>query len=241
MFGLILSAPAADIALRAEAAALLDRLEIPLSGMTEAASPLFTEEMPLYPFLFAAVQALLTPGTAIPAVLVVRHLSGDAFPGDVLRRYVFLQLSLLPYLRVHTEITSLGNAHLLGDGLLVLHHNPDGGISCALPGGTWLELYTGYACTGQYRKMQSINQPPVLVRAGTLLPIGVNDRRIDADDADRLTLHWYEPCGSATCKLQSGESYTVQQLPDGSIQAASTASKTWHLIVHHDGLDMLLR
>ena len=241
MFGLVLADPSQDPALRNEAAELMHRLEIPLSGFSDDASALFRDDMSQPSFLQCCVQALLTPGEAIPATLMLRQLSGDAYPGNVVRRYVFLQLSLLPYLRMHPGMTALDGAHLLGRDLLVAHYGPEGGLHCRLPEGEWLELYSGDVHQGILRQLCSINLPPVFVRANTLLPIGVNDRRTDGHDADRLTLHWYQPMGQASCILQTGERYDAQQLPDGRFDARSTSAYPWHLIVHQHGMEALIR
>ena len=41
--------------------------------------------------------------------------------------------------------------------------------------------------------MYSLSEQPLLVRQNTLLPVGVNSRMVMYDEADRVTLHWYQP------------------------------------------------
>lgn len=240
MFGLILYAPAGDTELRQRAAALAERLEIPLSGFTDAAARFSPADDSRAAFLAAAVNTLLTPGSAIPADAFLAQLSGDAYPGNLIRKYVFLQLSLLPYLRPGRSIMAIEGGHLLGDHLLAAHVGPEGEMDCRLPDGDWCELYTGEVHSGRFRRLRSLGEPPLFVRANTLLPIGVNDRTADACDADRLTLHWYQPGNEAVCTLQSGERYAASYV-DGHYSASSDASLPWHLIVHRDGMEAMIR
>ena len=81
---------------------------------------------------------------------------------------------------------------------------------------------------------------PVLAGENALLPIGVNDRRTDADDAGRLTLHWFEPHGEAGCTLADGISYRVWE-EQGEFRGESATDKPWHLIVHQGGQERLIR
>ncbi len=98
-YGLLASDPLHDDALRSQAASLINSHEIPFGGFTDVPAPLFNGADSRQAFLFRAAFALMQPGQPIPADMLVRHLSGDAQPGNVLRHYACLQLSLLPYLR----------------------------------------------------------------------------------------------------------------------------------------------
>ena len=164
---------------------------------------------------------------------------GDARPGNVIRKYVCLQLSLLPYLRVQHEVTALEGCFLVGSDLLVCPLQEDGRVDALLPEGVWTEIATGECVQGRFRRLRGVNEMPVLARENTLLPIGMNDRTTDANDADRLTLHWFQPKERARCTLADGTAYTVWQ--DGTgYHAQSDSCLPWHVIVHHNGAESLI-
>ena len=120
-FGLIVSDPSQDSALRQSISSLLSAQEIPFSGFTDAPAPLFADcPDTRAAFLFRAAYALMQPGQPLPADLLLRHLSGDAQPGNVIRKYTCLQLSFLPYLRPGRTIVPLDGGVRIGDDLLVL-------------------------------------------------------------------------------------------------------------------------
>ena len=97
-FGLIVSDPSQDSALRQSISSLLSAQDIPFFGFTDAPAPLFADcSDTRAAFLFRAAYALMQPGQPLPADLLLRHLSGDAQPGNVIRKYTCLQLSFLPY------------------------------------------------------------------------------------------------------------------------------------------------
>lgn len=239
MFGLIVSDPTRDFEHRSKLVALLEQLDIPLTGFTDAPASLFSDGMSRTAFLRAASAALLQPGQALPMEALLTNLAGDAQPGNVIRRYLFLQLSLLPYLRPGREVTRLEGCFLVGHDLLVAPVSPEDTVDALLPSGVWTEL-TGMTHSGRLRCMRGYNELPVLVRQNTLLPIGVNDRRTDHDDADRLTLHWYQPEASAVCTLADRTCYHAQQA-DGHFSIHADTDKSFHLIVHQDGTETLVR
>lgn len=236
MFGLILSAPAEK---REAIANTLVMHDIPLSGFTDVPSPI-CPELPQNEFLHAAAHALLRPGTPLPADAFLACLQADARPGNTLRRLVCLQLSLLPYLRVHHTITDLDGGQLIGPALLAAVPDAEDRVDCALSAGIWTDLITGECCTGRLRCLRSLSAVPILVRENTLLPIGVDDRHTDHDDADRLTLHWFQPHASASCTLADGTVYTVQY-KNNQVYADATTSKPYHLILHENGAETLIR
>ena len=240
MFGLIVSDPSRDAARRKQAEARLDALDLPLTGFTEEASPLFPPDLPCAAFLRTASAALLQPGQPLPLNHLLTYLSTpDPLPANVLRRYLFLQLSLLPYLRPGRPVTMLDGCFLLGDDLLVVPVSADDTVDVTLPGGTWTEL-NGSCHKGRLRSMRGFNEMPVLVRENVLLPIGVNDRSIHHDDADRLTLHWFQPEEAAECVLADGTGYRALHR-DGHFTVQTDTVKPFHLIVHRDGAEYLIR
>lgn len=221
--------------------AMLEARQIPVEGFTLRRAALFDGTEEGEAFLRRAAMALLQPGEPLPMAGLARCLDGqDARAGNVLRKYVCLQLSLLPYLRVNGQVTEGDGCFQLGDGLLVAPLREDGRVEAQLPTGLWTELATGECFAGRLRLLRGLNAMPVLAGENVLLPIGLNDRRTDGDDADRLTLHWFEPGREASCTLADGTSYRVWQ-ENGMFCGESGTDKPWHLIVHKGGLERLIR
>lgn len=239
MFGLIIAAPGIASADRGALEARLAVLSIPVTGYVDAPSPIPTD-LPAEAFLPLAAEALLMPGTPLPYRGVLACLGQDPRPSNILRRWLYLQLSLLPYLRLGRAVTPLQGAHLLGEALLCPHVDAENRVSCPLPPGVWTDLVTGECHTQSLRMMRSLSSPLVLVRANSLLPIGVNDRSVCADDADRLTLHWFEPSGSAVCMLADGTRYEAR-MADGKPLLTTSTDKPCHLILHQSGEEILVR
>ena len=226
---------------RADMREMLMARQIPLEGFTEERPALFTGEETGEAFLRRAAMALLRPGEPLPMAGLARCLSGrDALAGNVLRKYVCLQLSLLPYLRANGKVTEQEGCFLLGDRLAVAPLGEDGRVDALLPPGFWIELVTGEVFEGRLVCLRGLNAMPVLAGENALLPIGVNDRAVDADDADRLTLHWFEPHGEASCALADGTVYRVWQERD-TFRGESGTDKPWHLFVHQGGQERLIR
>ncbi len=142
---------------------------------------------------------------------------------DVLRRFTKLKLSLMPYLyqaaRVaHLEgipmmramivefpddpaCTHLDRQYVLGDDLLVAPvFNGDGAVDYYVPDGEWTHFLTEETVTGPrwVREEHDFLSVPLLVRPGTVLPIGAVDDRPDYDYADGITLRAYQLADGAT-------------------------------------------
>ncbi|WFE21131.1 alpha-xylosidase [Solwaraspora sp. WMMD937] len=136
---------------------------------------------------------------------------------DVLRIFTRLKARLMPYLfgqavLAHAEgipvmrplvadfpddpaVTHLERQYLLGDSLLVAPvFRADGQVDFYLPAGTWTHLQTGEEITGPgwVRRTVGFDQVPVLVRPGTVLPLGANADRPDYSFADGVTLAVYQ-------------------------------------------------
>lgn len=238
-WGLILSDPEESKAKRLRAEVLLALQQIPLAGFTAEDATLFGEVHDRNAFLRRAAWVLMRPGEPIPADAVLAYLTGDALPGNVLRRYVFLQLSLLPCLRTNAKVTQGEGCFLLGDDLLVAPVSEEDTVDALLPPGRWTDIQDGQVWEGRLRLMRGYSAMPVLARENALIPIGVEDRHSDGDDADRVTLHWYQPSGEARCILADGTAYHVG-MEAGCPAAHSDSRKPWHLIVHQDGQEHLI-
>lgn len=239
-YGLILSDPAGDQEKRRAAERLLAAQQIPLAGFTQEEAALFGTVSDRNAFLRRAAWVLMRPGEPLPINAVLAHLNADALPGNVLRRCIFLQLSLLPYLRANAKVTQGEGCFLLGDDLLVAPVSEEGTVEAVLPPGQWTDLQDGQVWAGRLRLMRGYNAMPVLARENALIPIGVEDRRSDGDDADRVTLHWYQPGGEARCALADGTAYNVS-MRDGVPVMITNSQKAWHMILHLDGQEHLIR
>ena len=243
MFGLIVSDPACNAQRRRQLRTLLHSLDLPLSAFTEEPTSLFPAELPRAAFLRRASWALLIPGQALPLDALLAHLSAaDPLPGNVLRRYLFLRWSLMPYLRPGRRVAWLDGAFLLGDDLLVVPVTPEDTADAPLPPGLWTEL-NGTVHERRLRCVRGWNELPVLVRENTLLPVSMNGQSLTqtaSDDADRLTLHWFQPQGEAECVLADGSRYHVQRA-GGQIDVHADTLKPFHLIVHQDGVETLIK
>lgn len=218
---------------------LLEKQLIPIEGFTDA-PPAFTQASSREDFLRRSAAAVMQ-GMPLPMAGVMQHLSGrEAAPGNVLRKYVCLQLSLLPYLRNHAQVTQMEGCFLLGSDLLVVPLGENGCIDVQLPEGVWTEMSTGECFTGRLRRIRGLNAMPVLARENSVIPIGVDDRRTDADDADRVTLLWFQPHQAARCVLADGTAYDLCQRCDG-FSGVSQTTKAWHLIVYQAGEEILVK
>lgn len=240
-FGLLVAAPDDAHDLRQQVLSLLDAQDIPFSGFVDAPSPLFAD-VPANDrraFLYRAAYALMQPGHALPAQLLATHLSGDALAGNVIRRYTCLQLSLLPFLRPGKSVCAQSGGVLIGQQLLLLPLSPEGVVDAPLPAGVWTEL-NGSCWTGHLRQMRGHNELPILLKENTLLPIGVNDRSTSGEDADRLTLHYFQPAAFAECTLHDGTHYRITRDGDRFV-CESNSRLPWHVIVHQDGEESFLR
>jgi alpha-D-xyloside xylohydrolase len=133
---------------------------------------------------------------------------------DVLRRFTKLKATLMPYLyqaaRVaHLEgvpmmramvvefpddpaCTHLDRQYMLGPDLLVAPvFREDGVVEYYVPDGEWTHYLTGETVTGPrwVRETHGADSVPLLVRPGTVLPVGAVDDRPDYEYADGITLH----------------------------------------------------
>lgn len=243
MLGLIVSDPQRSIARRQALSALLYSLDLPLAAFTEEDASMFSSSLSRAGFLRRASAALMLPSQPLPLDGLLTYLStNDPLPGNVLRRYLFLQMSLWPYLRPERKVTAQDGCFLVGDALMIVPVSQEDTVDVQLPPGMWTEL-TGALHTGRLRCMRGYNEMPVLARENSLLPISINGQSLTqttADDADRLTLHWYQPGEHAECTLADGTCYQVQRIGEQIIVHTDTA-RPFHLIVHEDGRERLIR
>ena len=149
---------------------------------------------------------------------------------EVLRRFVRLKCRLMPYLygaavEAHEHgapmmrpmmlefpddpaCDMLDRQYMLGQSLLIAPiFRKDGQVQYYLPEGTWTSLLSGSAAQGGRWQTETHDfmSLPLMVRPGTVLPMGRCDSRPEYDYLDGLELHVYA--------LPEGESRTVA-IPD---------------------------
>ena len=237
MPGLYISSPAPDAAL----SALLRDYDLPVAAVTREALAI-PPQLPLPAFLRAVSVAVLL-GQPIPSEALLTHLTRrNPLPANVLRRHLMLRRSLLPCLKAAQRITPAAGGFLAGNDLLILSVSADDTVDAPLPPGLWTEL-SGATHTRHLRCIRGYNETPVLVRVNTLLPISMNGGSLaqtTESDADRLTLHWFQPGDAAECTLADGFRFRVQRLGE-QIAIDTDTSLPFHLIVHENGTERLVR
>ncbi|MBR5751154.1 MAG: alpha-xylosidase, partial [Clostridia bacterium] len=106
----------------------------------------------------------------------------------------------------------LDRQYMLGDRLLVAPvFDEEGWVDYYLPEGAWYSLITGERVEGGRwrREKHGFMSLPLMVRGGTVLPVGKTDDSTEYDYADGVELRAYG--------LKEGEAYTLKvPLPDGS-------------------------
>jgi alpha-D-xyloside xylohydrolase len=163
---------------------------------------------------------------------------------DITRRYTALKHQLMPYLaRIAEEAHSHGwpvlrhmllefaddlsarhadTQYMLGDSVLVAPvMRADGRVDVYVPEGVWTSLLDGskVAGPGWVSQEHAADSLPVLVRPGTVLPLGRGGDRPDYAWAEDVTLSVFE--------LPDGESRAVViPAPDGGPAAEFEVSRT---------------
>ena len=137
---------------------------------------------------------------------------------EVTRRFTRLKLALMPYLRrVAAEVTDTGvgmmrpmllefpqdpgvaqldRQYMLGDSLLVAPvFTADGTVDYYVPEGQWTSLLDGSTVTGPrwHREQHGFDSLPLLVRPGTVLPLGARTDTPEYDYAEGITLALVNP------------------------------------------------
>ncbi len=134
------------------------------------------------------------------------------------RRFIALKHRLMPYVRTHAlDVTDRGlpllrhmmlgypedpgsrhvdTQYLFGPSLLVAPvFRADGEVDIYLPTAGWTDILSGqhHPAPGWIRETHATDSLPLLVPDGTLLPIGADATRPDADVFDDLTLYVASP------------------------------------------------
>ncbi|MET3808034.1 alpha-D-xyloside xylohydrolase [Nakamurella sp. UYEF19] len=176
---------------------------------------------------------------------------------EVARKFTRLKLSLLPYLsRVAGETTANGYpmmrpmllefpddravAHLdtqymLGDSLLVAPvFSGAGDVEYYLPEGTWTRLLTGEKVVGGrwLCERHALDSLPLLVRPGTVLPIGSRSDTTEYDPAHGVSLHLFElPDGFASEAVVGSARFSLQRSGSRVTARRLAGHQPWSVVI----------
>jgi alpha-D-xyloside xylohydrolase len=175
----------------------------------------------------------------------------------VLRTFTKLKLRLMPYLygaaiTAHREgipmmrpmifdfpddpaCGHLDRQYMLGDSLLVAPvFSADGDTSYYVPAGRWTHFLTGRVVSGPawIREVHAFDSVPLLVRPGSVIPVGARSDRPDYGYEDGVTLHVYQLADGqrVTTRVGAAEFEVVRE--GGTIRARrSGAAGAWRVLL----------
>lgn len=182
---------------------------------------------------------------------------------DVVRKFTRLKCRLMPYLygaavEAHEHGTpmmrpmmlefpddpacdTLDRQYMMGESLLVAPvFHADSHVDYYLPDGLWTSLLDGRKVQGGHwqRETHDFLSLPLMVRPGTVLPMGKHDDRPDYDYTDGLELHVYQLAEGQTVtvkipdlKGQLAATYTVT-MKNGKAEVVTDSQKPYTVVVH---------
>ncbi len=182
---------------------------------------------------------------------------------DVVRKFTRLKCRLMPYLygaavEAHEHGTpmmrpmmlefpddpacdTLDRQYMMGESLLVAPvFHEDSHVDYYLPDGLWTSLLDGRKVQGGHwqRETHDFLSLPLMVRPGTVLPMGKHDDRPDYDYTDGLELHVYQLAEGQTVtvkipdlKGQLAATYTVT-MKNGKAEVVTDSPKPYTVVVH---------
>lgn len=182
---------------------------------------------------------------------------------DVVRKFTRLKCRLMPYLygaavEAYEHGTpmmrpmmlefpddpacdTLDRQYMMGESLLVAPvFHADSHVDYYLPDGQWTSLLDGRKVQGGHwqRETHDFLSLPLMVRPGTVLPMGKHDDRPDYDYTDGLELHVYQLAEGQTVtvkipdlKGQLAATYTVT-MKNGQAEVVTDSEKPYTVIVH---------
>ena len=182
---------------------------------------------------------------------------------DVVRKFPRLKCRLMPYLygaavEAHEHGTpmmrpmmlefpddpacdTLDRQYMMGESLLVAPvFHADSHVDYYLPDGLWTSLLDGRKVQGGrwQKETHDFLSLPLMVRPGTVLPMGQCDDRPDYDYTDGLELHVYQLAEGQTVvvkipdlKGQIAATYTVT-MKNGQAEVVTDSEKPYTVIVH---------
>lgn len=182
---------------------------------------------------------------------------------DVVRKFTRLKCRLMPYLygvavEAHEHGTpmmrpmmlefpddpacdTLDRQYMMGESLLVAPvFHADSHVDYYLSDGLWTSLLDGRKVQGGHwqKETHDFLSLPLMVRPGTVLPMGKHDDRPDYDYTDGLELHVYQLAEGQTVtvkipdlKGQLAATYTVT-MKNGQAEVATDSKKPYTVVVH---------
>ena len=182
---------------------------------------------------------------------------------DVVRKFTRLKCRLMPYLygaavEAHEHGTpmmrpmmlefpddpacdTLDRQYMMGESLLVAPvFHADSHVDYYLPDGLWTSLLDDRKVQGGHwqKETHDFLSLPLMVRPGTVLPMGKHDDRPDYDYTDGLELHVYQLAEGQTVtvkipdlKGQLAATYTVT-MKDGKAEVVTDSKKPYTVVVH---------
>ena len=182
---------------------------------------------------------------------------------DVVRKFTRLKCRLMPYLygaavEAHEHGTpmmrpmmlefpddpacdTLDRQYMMGESLLVAPvFHADSHVDYYLPDGQWTSLLDGRKVQGGHwqKETHDFLSLPLMVRPGTVLPMGKHDDRPDYDYTDGLELHVYQLAEGQTVtvkipdlKGQLAATYTVT-MKNGKAEVATDSKKPYTVVAH---------
>ena len=182
---------------------------------------------------------------------------------DVVRKFTRLKCRLMPYLygvavEAHEHGTpmmrpmmlefpddpacdTLDRQYMMGESLLVAPvFHADSHVDYYLSDGLWTSLLDGRKVQGGHwqKETHDFLSLPLMVRPGTVLPMGKHDDRPDYDYTDGLELHVYQLAEGQTVtvkipdlKGQLAATYTVT-MKNGKAEVVTDSEKPYTVIVH---------
>lgn len=182
---------------------------------------------------------------------------------DVVRKFTRLKCRLMPYLygaavEAHEHGTpmmrpmmlefpddpacdTLDRQYMMGESLLVAPvFHADSHVDYYLPDGLWTSLLDDRKVQGGHwqRETHDFLSLPLMVRPGTVLPMGKHDDRPDYDYTDGLELHVYQLAEGQTVTVKIPDlkgklaaAYTVA-MKDGKAEVVTDSRKPYTVVVH---------
>lgn len=182
---------------------------------------------------------------------------------DVVRKFTRLKCRLMPYLygaavEAHEHGTpmmrpmmlefpddpacdTLDRQYMMGESLLVAPvFHADSHVDYYLPDGQWTSLLDGRKVQGGHwqRETHDFLSLPLMVRPGTVLPMGKQDDRPDYDYTDGLELHVYQLAEGQTVTVKIPDlkgklaaTYTVT-MKNGKAEVVTDSKKPYTVVVH---------
>ena len=187
----------------------------------------------------------------------------DEESNDVVRKFTKLKCRLMPYLyqasvEAHTHGTpmmrpmmleftedpacdTLDRQYMLGERLLVAPvFRKDCQVEYYLPDGVWTSLLDDHRTVGGHwqKETHDFLSLPLMVRPGTVLPLGRCDSRPDYDYADGVELHVYQVADGETVKviipdLKGNVACTFEvTMEGGEAKVTTDSTKPYSVVIH---------